>query len=918
MNPEENIPTSYSKFDPSHDVYRYLSNPLQSIFAPQNVAVIGATEKEGSVGRTILWNLISSPFGGAVFPINPKRPSLLGIKAYPSIKDVPDQVDLAVIVTPSASIPGIISECVEAGVKGAIVISAGFKEIGAVGVELERQLLENARKGKMRIIGPNCLGVMNPVSGLNATFAAGMARKGNVAFISQSGALCTAVLDWSFKENVGFSAFVSVGSMLDVDWGDLIYYLGDDPHTESIVIYMESIGDARSFLSAAREVALSKPIIVIKPGRTEGAARAAASHTGSLTGSDEVLDAAFKRAGVLRVESISEIFSMAEVLGRQPRPKGPRLTILTNAGGPGVLATDTLITNGGELAEVSPETIAKLNEILPFSWSHNNPIDIIGDADPQRYAKSLEIAASDPNSDGLLVILTPQAMTDPTATAEALKSYAKSYEKPILASWSGGKEVAAGEAILNKAGIPTFEYPDDAAKAFTYMWQSSFNLKTLYETPSYTEDANHTPDRDLAAKIIDDVRKSGRDLLTEAESKDLLKAYGIPTTAMYIAATEKDACDKSELCGFPVVLKLHSETITHKTDVGGVKLNITNCEEAKKAFNEIKESVTRLKGAEHFQGVTVQPMIKLEGYELIVGSSIDPQFGPVLLFGTGGQLVEVFKDRSLGLPPLNTTLAKRMIERTKIAKALAGVRGRKPVDMDELEKLLVRFSQLVVEQRWIKEIDINPLIASPDGLLALDGRVVLFGLDTKETDLPKLAIRPYPNRYVGEWKMKNGSDVMIRPIRAEDEQLMINFHKHLSDRSVYLRYLSPMVLSDRVTHERLARVCHCDYAREIALVVETDIDGQNNIIAVGRISKLKGEDEEARISLLVNDKYQGQGIGLELVNRLIKAARHEKIKRIISIMSQENSSMQRLCRRAGFSSITTNSKTGMIEASLSL
>lgn len=918
MENDPNIKTAWANFDPSHDVYRYANTPLNSIFAPKNVAVIGATEKEGSVGRTILWNLISSPFGGAVFPINPKRSSLLGIKAYPSISEVPDQVDLAVIVTPSKTIPGIISECVEAGVKGAIVISAGFKEIGPEGAELERELLTNAQKGNMRIVGPNCLGVMNPMSGLNATFAAGMARKGKVAFISQSGALCTSVLDWSFKENVGFSAFVSVGSMLDVDWGDLIYYLGDDPHTESIVIYMETIGDARSFISAAREVALTKPIIVIKPGRTEGAAKAAASHTGSLTGSDEVLDIAFRRAGVLRVDSISEIFSMAEVLGRQPRPKGPKLTILTNAGGPGVLATDTLLTTGGELAEISKETIEQLNEFLPFSWSHGNPIDIIGDADPDRYAKALEVAAQDVNSDGLLVILTPQAMTDPTATADALKAYAKTYDKPILASWSGGQEVAAGEGILNKAGIPTFEYPDDAARAFTYMWQSTFNLKSLYETPNFTDLDGTGPDRGKADKLINNARAEGRLLLTEVESKELLAAYNIPTTAMYIAESPEQAAMMSEKCGFPVVLKIHSETITHKTDVGGVKLNIKDQQEAIKAFNEIKESVSKLAGAEHFQGVSVQPMVKLEGYELIVGSSVDPQFGPVLLFGTGGQLVEVFKDRALGLPPLNTTLAKRMIERTKIAKALKGVRGRQPINLQELEKLLVYFSQLVVEQKWIKEIDINPLIASPDGLLALDARVVLYEKEKQEEDLPKLAIKPYPNQYVTEWKMENGKNTIIRPIKAEDEQLMFNFHKHLSDRSVYMRYLSPMILSERVTHERLARVCHCDYAREIALVVETEIENQRNIIAVGRLSKFKTAEEEARISLLVNDNYQGQGIGLELVKRLVAAAKDEKIKRIVAVMSAENSSMHKLCRKAGFSNITTNSKTGMIEATMYL
>jgi len=916
-NPLMNRPKNL--FDPAHDVYQYTQGALEAIFAPKNVAVIGATEKEGSVGRTILWNLISSPFGGAVFPINPKRSSLLGIKAYPSIKDVPDTVDLAVIVTPSTVIPDIIDECGQMGVKGAIVISAGFKEIGPEGVELERRLLENARKHKMRIVGPNCLGVMSPVSGINATFAAGMARKGNVAFISQSGALCTAVLDWSFKENVGFSHFVSVGSMLDVDWGDLIYYLGDDPHTESIVIYMESIGNARSFLSAAREVALTKPIIVIKPGRTEGAAKAAASHTGSLTGSDEVLEVAFRRAGVLRVNNISEIFSMAEVLGKQPRPKGPRLTILTNAGGPGVLATDTLLTTGGELAEVSQETMDKLSEFLPSAWSHNNPIDIIGDASPERYAKSLEVAAQDENSDGLLVILTPQAMTDPTATAEALKSYAKSYDKPILASWSGGQEIAAGEAILNKAGIPTFAYPDDAARAFTYMWQSSHALKTLYETPSLPLDEEGSgPDREKASQIIEGVRKSGRTLLTEVESKELLGAYGIPVTPMLIAESAEETAEKSKKLGFPVVIKIHSETITHKTDVGGVKLNIKDEAAAKVAYEEIKESVTRLAGAEHFLGVTIQPMVKMEGYELIVGSSIDPQFGPVLLFGMGGQLVEIFKDRALSLPPLNTTLARRMIERTKIFHALKGVRGRKPVDLVELEKLMVRFSQLVVEQPWIAELDINPLIASPEGLLALDGRVLLHDLSLSEDQLPKLAIRPYPNKYVGKWSMKDGREVTIRPIRAEDEPMMRKFHEALSDRTVYLRYLSPMVLSERVTHERLARMTHNDYDREIALVVEGDDNGEKAVFGVARLSKFRGENDEARFTMLVNDKFQGQGLGKELLKRLLDVARAEKIKRVIAIISPENEAMQKLCRELGFSSMQTDPETGMVKAEIAL
>jgi acetyltransferase len=880
--------------------------------------VIGATEKVGSVGRTVLWNLISSPFGGTVFPVNPKRENILGIKAYPGIKDIPDPIDLAVIVTPAPTVPDIITECVDRGVQGAIVISAGFKEIGPEGVLLEERILKEAHRGKMRIIGPNCLGVMNPMTGLNATFATAAAQPGNVAFISQSGALCTSVLDWSFKAQVGFSAFVSIGSMLDVDWGDLIYHLGDDPHTNSIVIYMETIGNARSFMSAAREVALTKPIIVIKPGRTEGAARAAASHTGSLTGSDEVLEAAFRRCGVLRVTNIGDIFAMAEVLSKQPRPKGPNLTIITNAGGPGVLATDALITSGGKLAEISPSTMQKLNEILPPQWSHNNPVDILGDASPERYAKALEVSANDENSDGLLVILTPQAMTDPTATAEALKDYAKSYDKPILASWSGGKDIAAGEAILNKAGIPTYIFPDNAAEAFTYMWKYTRNLQSIYETVGFAgsgEGANL--DREAAAAIIRNVRKSGRTLLTESESKKLLATYNIPITRTMIANNVDEAIKAADEIGYPVVLKLHSETITHKTDVGGVQLNLQNAEAIRRAYEAIRKGVTDKHGEGHFLGVTVQPMIKLDGYELIMGSSIDPQFGPVLLFGMGGQLVEVFKDSALALPPLNLTLARRMIEQTKIYEALKGVRGRAPVDLTALEQLLVNFSQLVVENPWIKELDVNPLIASSERLLALDARVVLHDVDD-ESKLPKLAIRPYPNQYVSPWKMKDGREVIIRPIRAEDEIMMRRFHASLSDKTVYMRYLSPMMLSMRITHERLARMTHNDYDREIALVVEGREQDERAIFGVARLSKLRGTDSEARYTMLISDKYQGQGLGRELLKRVIQIGRDEKIESIIALMSPDNEAMHKLCQSVGFSDFETVPENNMLKAELKL
>ncbi len=906
--------------DRTLDVLHFERDSLGAIFAPKSVAVIGATEKEGRVGRTVLWNLISNPFGGTVYPVNKRHRQVLGIKAYPNVASVPEPIDLAVIVTPAATVPGVVSECVAAGVKGAIIISAGFKEAGEAGVELERRIAETAR-GKLRLIGPNCLGVMRPVTHLNATFASAMARPGTVGFISQSGALLTAVLDWSFRENVGFSACVSVGSMLDVDWGDLINYLGDDPHTHSIMIYMESIGDARSFISAAREVALTKPIIVIKAGRTAAAAKAAASHTGALAGSDDVLDAVFRRCGVLRVNSISELFYMAEVLAKQPRPSGPRLTIVTNAGGPGVLATDTLIALGGELAELSAPTIEALNQVLPPHWSHGNPIDILGDADPERYAQALAIAAKDPNSDGLLVALTPQAMTDPTETARRLAAFAATPGKPVLASWMGGKDVVAGEAILNQANIPTFGYPDTAARIFTLMWRYAYNLRGLYETPTQVEAENEAvPDRAQARKLILDARKSGRTLLTEFESKQMLAAYRIPTVPTRIAASEAEAVKCAAAIGYPVVLKLHSRTITHKTEVGGVQLNLANANAVRCAYRAIESGAKaarepRVRGRKHFLGVSVQPMVKLDGYELIVGSSVDAQFGPVLLFGAGGQLVEVFRDRALALPPLNTTLARRMMEQTTIHKALQGVRGRASVDLDALARLLVRFSQLVVEQPWIKEIDINPLLAAPSpaplppdagtpgagGIIALDARIVLHAPDMREDQLPRLAIRPYPAQYVSAWTSKSGMAVTIRPIRPEDEPLMVKFHATLSEESVYMRYFHYIQYNQRVAHERLTRLCFIDYDREMALVVERKDakTGERAILAIGRLSKVR-QTAEAEFAILVSDAVQGHGFGVELLRRLVGIGRDEKLKRIVATILSDNVAMQRVSRKVGF------------------
>ena len=893
---------------------------LDALFLPNSVAMIGASERSGTVGRTVLENLLHPSFQGKVYAINPRHSELCGIKTYPSIGDVPEKIDLAVVATPAPTVPHVIGECVDAGVKSAVVISAGFRERGSKGVELERQIQEQLRRGGMRLIGPNCLGIMNPTVSLNATFAKDAPRPGNVAFLSQSGALLTAILDWGQREQVGFSAIVSTGSMLDVDWGDLIYHFGDDPHTHSILLYMESVGNARSFLSAAREVALRKPIIVIKAGHSEEASRAAASHTGALTGSDEVLDAAFHRSGVLRVHTIADLFYMAEVLSKQPRPKGPRLTIVTNAGGPAVLATDSLIASSGQLATPSDTTLQALDQFLPPHWSHNNPIDILGDADSERYARALEIACNDPNSDGLLVILAPQGMTDPSQVAERMKPYAKSSGKPVLASWMGGASIAAGEAILNAAGIPTFPFPDTAARAFTYMWRYSYNLRALYETPMLTEGLElDSTSRRQVETIVETVRRQGRVLLNEFDSKQILSAYGIPTVETRIAPNEDQAVQCAGDIGYPVVLKVFSETITHKTDVGGVKLNLRDEASVRSAFQAIESSVAKQAGPDHFLGVTVQPMVRLEGYELILGSSIDPQFGPVILFGSGGQLVEVYRDRALALPPLNTTLAQRMMEQTRILDALKGVRGRKPVNIAALEGLLVRFSQLVVEHPWIAEIDINPLLASPEQLLALDARVVLNDPALRPDQLPKPAIRPYPSQYVSRWTMKDGTEVILRPIRPEDEPLMVKFHGTLSDRSVYLRYFYSLSLSARVAHERLSRICFVDYDREMALVAEQKdqaATGQHRIVGVGRLVKQHARNQ-AEVAVLISDQCQRRGLGSELLSKLVQVARDEKLNCLSAEMLGDNLGMQTIFRKLGFR-LSLTPDPASIRASLDL
>ncbi len=891
----------------------YAASPAQagldSLFRPRSAAVIGATDRPGTVGRAVVSNLLESKFPLKVYAVNPSHGEVLGLKTYQHVGDIAGGVDLALVVTPAQTVPEIIGECVDAGVKSAVVISAGFREQGHDGALLEEEIQKHLRRGGtspgsarggLRLIGPNCMGFMNPTIGLNATFAKTMPQKGSVAFLSQSGALLTAILDWSLSEQVGFSACVSTGSMLDVGWGDLIYHFGDDPHTKSILLYMESVGDARSFLSAAREIGLSKPIIVIKAGRSEAASRAAASHTGALAGSDDVLDAAFRRGGVLRVQNIADLFYMAEVLSKQPRPRGPRLTVVTNAGGPGVLATDSLMATGGELTVLSAESLHKMDAFLSPHWSHSNPVDVLADADAERFVKAVEIASKDPTSDGLLAIIAPQGLANPTQVAERLKPLAHSTGKPLLASWMGGDGVAEGTAILNAAGIPTFSYPDTAARAFTYMWRYTYNLRGLYETPALVEAAEAASARSKVGEIVQQVRAAGRSMLNEFEAKQLLSRYGIPVVETRAAENEEQAVARAAEIGYPVVLKLLSNTIAHKTDVDGVRLRLQTPEDVRCAYRAIQTSVTEKAGAQHFSGVTVQPMVRRDGYELILGSAIDAQFGPVILFGSGGVMVEVYRDRALALPPLNTTLAQRMMEQTKIYAALHGVRGRKPVNLTALEALLVRFSQLVMEQPWIKEIDINPLLATPEQLLALDARVVVHDSTVQAGQLPRATIRPYPMQYVWEWELKDGTPVTIRPIRPEDEPLMVQFHRTLSERSVYLRYFCSLSLSTRVEHERLVRICFGSYDRGFALVADrtNPETGQHEVLGVGRFSAINRVEAEAAV--LVSDRWHGRGLGTELLASVARVAREEKFQKLAGEILRDNLATQAIFKKVGF------------------
>jgi len=880
---------------------------LDKIFNPQSVAVIGASDEEGSVGRALMKNFLESGFKGKVYPVNIRKTEILGLKACPTVEQIPEPVDLAVIATPAKTVPEVVEQCGKAGIKGIIIISAGFKETGPEGKALEDKILEIKRQYDLRILGPNCLGVIRPSINLNATFINAMPKPGNVAFISQSGTLGSAILDWAIHENIGFSNFVSVGSMIDVDFGDLIDYFGTDPKTRSILLYIEGITNARKFMSAARHFARTKPIIVVKSGKFAESAKAAASHTGALTGEDVVYDAAFKRAGMVRVEEIADLFNCAEVLGMQPLPKGPNLAIITNAGGPGVMATDALIARGGKLAKLSPKTMETLNSILPHYWSKGNPIDILGDARADRYKTVLEACLDDENVDGMLLIYTSQAVAEPVEIAKSIVEVCKNkryLNKTILTSFMGHGAVEEANRIFNENGIPTYSTPEQAVKTYIYMYQYKRNLELLYETPEELPVDAASPTRPILT-LMRNVALEGRTILTEAEAKKLLDYYEFPVVKTFVAKTAEEAVILAKQIGYPVVLKILSPQITHKSDSGGVALNLTCDSEVEQAFEKIIKQAKEYNPNAEIIGVTVQPMIKRRGYEIIIGSKKDSIFGPVILFGMGGIGVELFKDFSIGLPPLNQTLARRLMEETKVYQLLKGYRNMPPANLKLLEEILVRFSQMLVDFPQLVEVDINPLLIDEKEAFILDARIIIdkeLALKMfSSRDYPgacpsHLAICPYPKKYETLWRLKDGRMVLLRPIKPEDEPLWLEMFQNFSEESIRYRFFQ--IIKD-TPHEVRVRYCNIDYDREMAIVAELTENGRRRIVGVVRVS-LEPDRKTGEIAFIVADPWQGLGLGTKMVDYAIEVCRDMGVETLYAIMLPDNKRAINLTKKMGF------------------
>lgn len=866
---------------------------LDILFQPKSIAVIGATEKKGTVGSALMTNLITGGFKGAIYPVNPHLETVFGKTVHPTIRDLDAPPDLAVIATPIHTVCDIIRSCADMGVGGAVIISAGGKETGQAGRETEQKILQEAGDSGLRIIGPNCLGIFSAVSNLNASFASHRPLPGKMAFISQSGAICTAVLDLAMKEHMGFSYFVSLGSMLDVDFGDVIDYIGADPGVSSIVMYIESLSKIRNFMSAARAVSRVKPIIALKAGRSRAGAMAAASHTGALAGEDAVYDAALKRAGIVRVKTFEELFDCAELLARQTRVSGTKLAVITNAGGPGVMAADALSDYDIDPTPLTPETMEKLNAVLPAHWSHGNPIDILGDASPQRYHSAVDICLNDSGIDGLLVMLAPQALTDPSEVARMLSETLSKARFPVFTAWLGGTDVENARHIFNAAGIPTFDSPERAIRAFVDMHTYVKNNELLQQIPSGLPRKLEF-DKDGAARIIADAMKANTQTLTEIESKKLLGAYGIPVNPTKIARSGEEACQIATDTGFPVALKILSRDILHKTEANGVILNLTTENDVAAAFDRLMANAKARFPDADITGVTLSPMMDAAGHELILGAKTDRDFGPVILFGMGGILTEVLKDKALALPPLNRLLARRLMEETKVYHLLKGYRNRPAVDLALLEEIIIRLSQLVIDFSEISELDINPLIINENRAFAVDARIMLT--PQFKPSPAHLVISPYPGQYEAHCVTRDGDAIFVRPIRPEDAPLMTALFETLSQQSIYRRFFTPM---KTLPHTMLARFTQIDYDREIALVALSRANGPEELLGVARVINAPNQ-KDAEFAILMGDKWHGRGIGAELLKRCLDISKARGLKTVHGVVLAENTQMLALGRKLGF------------------
>ncbi|MFA5627547.1 MAG: bifunctional acetate--CoA ligase family protein/GNAT family N-acetyltransferase [Thiohalomonadaceae bacterium] len=874
---------------------------LKQLFEPQSVVVFGASDRPDAVGALVFKNMLESGFKGDVYPINVKRDTVQGQKAYPSLEILGKPVDLAVITTPAPTVPAIIEDCGKHGVKAAVIISAGFREVGPQGLKLEKEVLEQARRYGIRFIGPNCLGIMRPDIGLDVTFNKGGAKAGNVALVSQSGAICTAILDWARPNGIGFSTVVSTGISADLDFGDVLDYLVNDPKTDSILLYIEGIHNSRSFMSAVRAAARVKPVLALKVGRHAAGSRAAMSHTGALAGADDVFDAALRRAGAVRGMRIGHLFSNASTLGAGFRADGERLCILTNGGGPGVMASDRAADLGIPMAELSEATMTRLNEALPPTWSHSNPVDVIGDATAERYAAAVDACLTDAGVDGLLVILTPQAMTAPTEVAVAVGKIARKHKKPVLCSWMGQTQVNKGRQALVKAGLPTFHTPEAAVEAFASLTAYYRNQQLLLQVPGPIWQSM-PPDLEGARLIIEGALAEGRKVLSESESKAILGCFHIPAARAVVVRSPNEALVQAASMGLPVAMKINSPDITHKSDVGGVRLGINTAQAVRSSYNDIVASVRAKQPDARIDGITIEPMLQRKnGREILVGISTDEVFGPVITFGAGGVTVEIMGDRAVMLPPLNRFLSRDLIQRTKVAKMLDTFRHMPEANMTALENVLLRVSEIACELPWVKELDINPLIVDETGAIAVDARVIVDFHNTSHERYSHMAIHPYPNQLVSRWQMPDGTDLIIRPIRPEDAEMEQEFVRKLSDQTKYFRFMQTL---DELTPAMVARFTQIDYDREMAFIAVVEKDGVEENIGVSRYV-INPDQTSCEFAVVVADEWQRKGIAHRLMDVLIDTARQRGLRLMEGEVMANNHNMLSFVRALGFSVSTS-------------